>query len=174
MLIDLEGLFLQNGRINSKAISESKFEEIIQNTPHVFDKTRKSIVERVFCIKNNIIEIPKCKCCKTSDVNFSSSSPRKYNDFCSPSCKVKFKRKNTSVEDKTISAMRVSRYNLEILNIDYWLAILPKKEAISMTKHCRKFTKYLSDDYFSSVFFKQSEIHIIKTNLIDMILLKVT
>jgi hypothetical protein len=66
-----------------KKISDDMFEEICSLTPHVKDQSRASIPERVYCIENNIFEIPKCPECG-KNVNYLRS--KRYAEFCCQKC----------------------------------------------------------------------------------------
>lgn len=97
-----------DGAVNSKAISNDLFLEIVNLTPFVKDTSRKSIQERVFCILNNIVSIPKCQCFDgcTNPTNFLKKNLG-YARFCSNSCSAK--RKDKFI-DTRLSMSRKEKY----------------------------------------------------------------
>lgn len=63
--------------------NDQEFEEIKRRTPWVNEESRDSIRERVYCLLNDIRELPKCKICG-NDTNFLKSG--KYSICCSKDC----------------------------------------------------------------------------------------
>jgi hypothetical protein len=94
--------FDKNGWIR-RDFSESEFKEILSLTPWIEDTSRKSLKERVYCILNNITEIPKCSVC-SNKVKFSGT----YSITCSQSCGIK----NPEVQTKT-KLTKLEKYGSE-------------------------------------------------------------
>lgn len=64
-------------------------EEIMKLTSFLdLNKRNRKITffERIFCVLNNITEIPKCKYCHENEVDFERHNGGKYFDYCCNSC----------------------------------------------------------------------------------------
>ena len=73
---------------------------ILENTS--FLKPNATFKERLYCVKNNLIDIPYCKHCKKEHVNFNYDS-NCYRDYCSVKCSV------SDPEKKKIRAKNISK-----------------------------------------------------------------
>jgi hypothetical protein len=76
---------IKNGNIHSMRITDEMFNEICSLTPWIEDTSRNSLKERLYCINNNLQEIPKCISCQTN-IKWQRSIGR-YSEFhCSSKC----------------------------------------------------------------------------------------
>ena len=83
-----------NDFTKKKFFTEEEFEELIKLTPHIQDKSRASLAERKYCLRNNISDYPKCEICN-SFVYFVKTHTS-YSKTCSKICKEKLKFLNRS------------------------------------------------------------------------------
>jgi endogenous inhibitor of DNA gyrase (YacG/DUF329 family) len=74
--------------------TDDEFKELIKLTPHVKGTSRESTAQRKYCLRNNIIELPKCEICNNG-VYFIRTH-NNYSKTCSPECKEKLKMLNRS------------------------------------------------------------------------------
>jgi ribosomal protein L37AE/L43A len=95
-----------NGSMDSRIITTEMFNEICSLTPWLKDTSRTSIKERVFSIKSNLTERPKCPEC-SNDVNFENYHV-KYHKYCSRKCGTS----SSDIKDK-MKATNLKRYGYE-------------------------------------------------------------
>lgn len=89
--------FRVDGILFTSKISEELKQEIIICTPFIEDTSDSAFKIRVYCIKNNLTEIPKCKCCENK-VKWAYTRS-KFNKFCSISCSSKKFQSDSSYID---------------------------------------------------------------------------
>jgi hypothetical protein len=73
-----------DGKIDRYKITDEMFNEICSLTPWVEDTSINSLTERLYCIKHNIKEPPKCEICSVKTI-FSRHNNR-YSKSCSQEC----------------------------------------------------------------------------------------
>jgi hypothetical protein len=81
-------------RVMTNAFSDEMFNEICSLTPYVEDTSRKSLGERIYCLSNNIIEIPKCLECNNK-VKFGT----RYFEYCGQTCSVKSQKTQDAMKE---------------------------------------------------------------------------
>jgi len=81
-----------NGVLRTQ-LSDGEFNELVKLTSFIPGKSRSTIQMRAYCLKNNIIEIPKCKEC-TNDVNWQEGA-KYFGKFCSRKCSTEYLKKNS-------------------------------------------------------------------------------
>lgn len=89
------------GRVNRYKLTDEMFEEICSLTTFIKDTSRKSLVERMYCLEQSLLEIPKCPECG-GNVPWQIGN-RSYSIYCSWKCahnseSVKNKKKITCLE----------------------------------------------------------------------------
>jgi hypothetical protein len=75
------------GKINTWKISNEMFEEICSFTPWIEDTSRKTLIERLYCIKHNLKDYPICEICS---VNQKFWTNNRYSRSCSKECSIIF------------------------------------------------------------------------------------
>jgi hypothetical protein len=127
-----------DNRLTANAFSDEMFEEICSLTPWVEDTSRKSLRERVYCIENNIIEVPHCLECNNK-VKFST----RYVEHCSKTCA---NRSNKNKDSKVESS--VNKWNEYVKSgSELGLSFLIPKDVKN-----RVMTNAFSDEMFEEIF----------------------
>jgi hypothetical protein len=95
-----------DNRLTFNAISDEMFNEICLLTPWIEDTSRKSLRERVYCIENNITEVPKCLECNNKTKWLVGS--RYYAEYCGQSCSVKSQKTQDAIRETCLKHFGVT------------------------------------------------------------------
>jgi hypothetical protein len=74
--------FNRLGKLDTRILTDDVFKEVCKRTDFIMDLSKSSISQRVYCLKNNIFEIPKCKECD----NIVKWQKTKFALYCSNKC----------------------------------------------------------------------------------------
>lgn len=87
----------KSSRFNQKYLErKGVWETLISHTPFLPDNT--PVIERYFCFKNNITELPKCYCGNKA-LFLTYDSNKRYSKYCSKSCGIKDPSRNQKIKD---------------------------------------------------------------------------
>jgi ribosomal protein L37AE/L43A len=131
-----------NGIMNSRAMTTEMFNEICSLTPWLKDISRTSVKERIFSIKHNFTEHPKCPECN-KDVNFEFYHA-KYHMYCSKKCSAS----SSAVKDKK-KAVVMAAYGVD--NVSKMPEVQDKK-SISLANHYQSRRNNEDKDYSGLVY----------------------
>ena len=118
-------LYSKDGRLSGAAIRWPSFlegtllKEMRELTPFIDINSKKEYAHRVYCILNDIKEIPKCIGCNIKPLTFLGNS-RGYDGTCSINCARKIKKWKSSSETKLELTKDRKKYLLDsFYNGDY-------------------------------------------------------